>query len=101
MKLNIIAIAIAEAVVGGALFILCSLAFALAPDTTLAALGYLTHIDWSTVAMPVSLGGFVIGLIVFTIFMALVGAVWGWIYNRIAAPVTSTQPTTATTEKFA
>lgn len=101
MKLNIKAIAIAEAIVGGALFVLCGLAFALAPDTTLAALKYLTHIDWSTVAVQVSWGGFIVGLIVFTIFMALIGAVWAWIYNRIATPVTSTQPTTATTEGFA
>ena len=101
MKLNIKAIAIAEAIVGGALFVLCRLAFVLAPDATLAALKYLTHIDWSTVTMPVSWGGFIVGLIVFTIFMALVGAVWAWIYNRVGAPLTSTQPTTATTEKFA
>ena len=84
MKLNIKAIAIAEAVVGAALFILCRLAFAVAPDATLSALKYLTHIDWSPVTMPVTLGGFIAGFIVFTIFMALVGAIWAWIYNRLA-----------------
>lgn len=84
MKLNIKAIAIAEAVVGAALFILCELAFALAPDATLSALKYLTHIDWSSVAIPVSWGGFITGLVVFTIFTAVVGAVWAWIYNLIA-----------------
>ena len=101
MKLNIKAIAIAEAVVGAALFILCRLAFAVAPDATLGALKYLTHIDWSPVTMPVTLGGFIAGLIVFTIFMAVIGSVWAWIYNRVAAPVTSTQGTTTGSERLA
>ena len=84
MKLNVKAVVIAEALVGAALFILCRLAFALAPDTTLATLKYLTHIDWSTVTMPVTWGGFISGLVVFTIFMAIVGGIWAWIYNLIA-----------------
>ena len=84
MKLNIRAIAIAEAVVGAALFILCRLAFAVAPETTLSTLKYLTHIDWSPVTMPVTLGGFIVGLIVFTILIAVVGAVWALIYNLVA-----------------
>lgn len=84
MTLNIKAIAIAEALVGAALFSLCRLAFVVAPEAMLAALKYLTHIDWSPVTMPVTLGGFISGLIVFTIFMAVIGAAWAWIYNRIA-----------------
>ena len=84
MKLNIKAVIIAEALVGAGLFILCRLAFVVAPDATLAALKYLTHIDWSSVTMPVSLGGFISGLVVFTIFMAVVGGIWAWIYNLIA-----------------
>jgi hypothetical protein len=84
MKLNIKAVAIAEAVVAGALFVLCRLAFALAPEATLAALRYLTHIDWSSVAMPVDWGGFLSGLAVFTVFTAVIGAAWAWIYNLLA-----------------
>jgi 2TM family of unknown function (DUF5676) len=84
MKLNIKAIVIAEAVVGVALFILCRLAFAVAPEATLAALKYLTHIDWSPITMPVTWAGFISGLIVFTIVMAFIGAVWAWIYNLMA-----------------
>lgn len=84
MKLNIKAVVIAEAVVGAALFILCRVAFVLAPDATLGALKYLTHIDWSSLTMPVTFGGFISGLVVFTIFMAVVGGVWAWIYNLIA-----------------
>jgi hypothetical protein len=86
MKLNIKAVVIAEAVIGAVLFILCRAAFVVAPNATLAALKYLTHIDWSPVTMPVTMtwGGFILGLIVFTIFIAIVGAGWAWIYNRLA-----------------
>ncbi|PWT75586.1 MAG: hypothetical protein C5B46_02475 [Proteobacteria bacterium] len=35
-------------------------------------------------AVPVTLGGFVWGVIVFTIFMAVIGAIWASIYNRFA-----------------
>ena len=84
MKLNIKAVAIAEAVVAGALFVLCRLAFALAPEATLAALKYLTHIDWSSVVMPVNWGGFLSGLVLFTVFTVVVGAAWAWIYNLLA-----------------
>ena len=84
MKLNIKAVVIAEAVVGVVLFALCRVAFVLAPEGTLATLKYLTHIDWSPVTMPVTLGGFILGLIAFTIFIAAIGGLWAWIYNLVA-----------------
>ena len=78
MKLNIRAVVIAETVIGAVLFILCRIAFLVAPNATLAALKYLTHIDWSPLTMPVTMtwGGFILGLIVFSFFIAIVGAAW-------------------------
>jgi hypothetical protein len=86
MKLNVKAVGLAEAMVGAALFILCRLAFVVAPQETLAALKYLTHIDWSPLTLLVEMtwAGFILGLIVFTVFIAIVGAAWAWIYNRFA-----------------
>ena len=84
MKLNVKAVVVAEAVVGAALFIFCRLAFAVAPEATLASLKYLTHIDWSPVTMPVTWAGFLFGLVGFTVFVAVVGAAWTCIYNRLA-----------------
>ena len=86
MKLNIKAVVIAGAVIGAVLFILCRIAFVVAPNATLAALKYLTHIDWSSLTLPVTMtwAGFILGLIVFTIFIAVVGAAWAWVYNRFA-----------------
>ena len=87
MKLNLKAVVIAETMIGAVLFILCRVAFVVAPNATLAALKYLTHIDWSPLTMPVTMtwGGFILGLIVFTIFIAIVGAAWAWIYNRFTS----------------
>jgi hypothetical protein len=86
MKLNIKAVVIAEAIIGAVLFILCRIAFVVAPNATLAALKYLTHIDWTPLTMPDTMtwGGFILGLIVFTIFIGVVGAAWAWLYNRFA-----------------
>ena len=86
MRLNIKAVVIAETIIGAVLFILCRIAFIVAPNATLAALKYLTHIDWSPLTLPVTMTwpGFILGLIVFTIFIAIVGAAWAWIYNRFA-----------------
>ena len=84
MKLNVKAIAIAEAVVAGVLFVLCRLAFTLAPDTMRATNRYLFHTDWSGVAVPVNWGGSFLGLVVLMVFTALVGAAWAWLYNQIA-----------------
>ena len=96
MKLNVRAIVIAETIVGAALFILCRLAFVIAPEATLASLKYLTHIDWSPLILPVTLGGFIAGLAVFTIFMAAVGAIWACIYNlMVPASTTSTSEISA------
>jgi hypothetical protein len=98
MKLNVKAIAIAEAVVAGILFVLCRLAFTLAPDTTLAAMKYLFHTDWTDIAVPVTWGGFFLGLVVFMAFTAVVGAVWAWFYNHLARETRAT-PLEVTTTK--
>jgi hypothetical protein len=45
MKLNVRAIAIAQGIVGGILFVLCRLVFMLFPDATLASSKYLFHTD--------------------------------------------------------
>ena len=103
MKLNVKAIAIAQGSVAGILFVLCRLIFTLAPDVTLAAMKYLFHTEWSGVAVTVTWGGFFLGLVVFMVFAALVGAAWASIYNRLAveSSVTSTRTTTARTERLA
>lgn len=85
MKLNVKAIAIAHGAVAGILFVLCRLVFTLAPAGTIAAMKYLFHTDWSSVAVPMTWGGFALGLLLFAVFAALVGATWASIYNWLAS----------------
>lgn len=103
MKLNVKAIAIAYGMVAAILFVLCRLLFTLAPVGTLAAMKYLFHTDWSNVAVPMTLSGFFLGLLLFTIFAGLVGAAWASIYNRIAreSKVASTRAATTKSGKLA
>ena len=84
MKLDIKAVAIAEGLVVAAAFVLCALVIALVPEQTAAATRYLFHIDLSSLATRISLGGFLSGLIVSSVAMGLAGGVWASIYNRFA-----------------
>lgn len=90
MKLNVKAIAIAHGAMAGILFVLCRLVFTLAPDSTIAAMKYLFHTDWTAVAVPVNWGGFLLGLVLFMAFAAAVGAAWSSIYNWLAQEATVT-----------
>lgn len=82
MKLDIKAVAIAEALVVAAVFVICALVVAMVPEQTAVATKYWFHIDLSSLARPISWGGFLSGLIVSTVALGLAGAVWAWIYNR-------------------
>ena len=84
MKLNVKAIAIAEGLVMAAVFVICAFVIAVAPEQTAAATRYLFHIDLSSLARPISWGGFFAGLVVFSVFMAAVAGLWASIYNRFA-----------------
>ena len=103
MKLNVKAIAIAHGAVAGILFVLCRLVFTLTPDGSLAAMKYLFHTDWSSVAAPVTWGGFFFGLVVLMLVAAVLSAASASIYNGLAveSSVTSTRATTARTERLA
>jgi 2TM family of unknown function (DUF5676) len=101
MKLNVRAIAIAQGIVGGILFVLCRLVFMLFPDATLASSKYLFHTDWSSVASPVTLGGFFLGLVLFMVFWALVGAAWASIYNWMSPESISSVRATSSSTRVA
>ncbi|GEM_PF-2312445 len=103
MKLNVKAIAIAQGAVAGILFVLCRLVFTLAPGGTIAAMKYLFHTEWSSVAVTMTWGGIFLGLVLFVVFAALVGVAWASIYNRLATEsrVTSIRASTTKPGKLA
>ena len=101
MKLNVKAMAIAHGTVAGMLFVLCRVVFMLAPEGSLAAMKYLFHTDWSSVAAPVNWGGFLLGLVLLMLFAGLVGATLGSIYNWMARESAVRSPNPSPTEKLA
>jgi len=83
MSANIRALTITGAVVAALAYIICAAFVALAPDmaTTLGA--YITHMDLSKVGRTVSWGGALVGGAFFAVFVALVCASSGCLYNHL------------------
>jgi hypothetical protein len=81
MKLNVKAFAVAHSALACILFVLCRLVYTLAPEGSITAMKYFYHTDWSSVAVPVTWGGFFFGLIMLMLFGTLVGATLASTYN--------------------
>ena len=82
-RLNVRAVAVAQTFVGAVLFLVCSLAVALFPDAAAKFTGFAFHTDLSGVARPISFGGFLVGLIVFSLGFGLVSALAAGVYNSL------------------
>lgn len=83
MSANTRALTITGAVIAALTYIICASFVALAPEmaTTLGA--YITHMNLTDVGRSVSMGGALIGGAFVTVFVALVCASSGWLYNRL------------------
>lgn len=83
MSANIRALTVTGAVIAAITYIICAAFVALAPEqaTTLGA--YITHMDLSKVGRTVTWGGALVGGAFFAVFVALVSASSGWLYNRL------------------
>lgn len=81
---NVRALTITGIVVAAAIYIICAAFVAVAPDTAATIGGYIFHMDLSGVGRTLTWGGGVIGLVVFTAFIALVCGASGTLYNRLA-----------------
>ncbi len=66
-------------------YIVCRIFYAILPEQTLAFAGYLFHgISVKTTPDPLTLSGFIIGLIG-TIILSIIGsALFVWVYNKIS-----------------
>jgi hypothetical protein len=85
MRLNSHALATSAAIVTGILSALCALAIAVAPTATMTVVGYVTHVDLSSVQRPLTAVSAVIGIIAWTIGVSLVALGFGRVYNWIVA----------------
>lgn len=84
MKLDVRAFAVAAAVVAAALFLICALFVALAPEETTAFAGHLIHADLSGISRSLTWSNFFGGLVCWTVGTGFVGAALAWLYNRLS-----------------
>ena len=89
MKLTIRAFVIAQTVVAAILFIVCSFFVGFAPDATIHFTRYAFHTDLSGIMRPLSVSGFVVGLLIVSIGWGLLSLIMASVYNGLtknAAP---------------
>lgn len=74
---------IAAGAAAGIVFVLCAAAIAIAPMTAAAFFGYVMHADLAQIARAMTVGGFVVGLLFWSIGTGLVFGLGATIYNRL------------------
>ncbi|MGH9366520.1 MAG: DUF5676 family membrane protein [Thermoanaerobaculia bacterium] len=83
MRLDTRAIALAVGLGTAIAWFVCTAIGALAPGPAVRLTGYLFHVDASRIPWSMSLGGFLAGLIVWSLVAALFAAVSVSLYNRL------------------
>ena len=81
---NVKALTITGVVMAAITYIVCATFVAVAPEAASTLCTYITHIDLTRFGRTVSWVGAGIGLVFFTVFVAIVCAASGAIYNRLA-----------------
>lgn len=83
MKLDVRAYAIAQAIAAAILFIVCAFFVGFLPDASLKFTKYAFHTDLSGIMRPLDFGGFIVGLLVFSVGFGLLSLAAASIYNRL------------------
>ncbi len=85
MRINSKVLGTSAGLVAAAPFVICGILVAIAPGTTSALLGWVFHIDLSTMARPISVASFFGGLVVFSVFVGLCVGFVSALYNRFTS----------------
>ncbi|MDB9529729.1 DUF5676 family membrane protein [Oscillatoria sp. CS-180] len=83
-SINIRSLSIATTLLAGLLYIVCAIFVALAPQSTMAFFGYVSHLDLLEIAQPITWKAFFVGLIFFALGTGLSAAFVGYYYNRLS-----------------
>ena len=83
MKLNIRAFTIAMTVAAAILYVVCSFFVGFLPDAAMSLAGYLLHINLSGIMRPISVSGFIVGLLAISIGWGLLSLIMASIYNSL------------------
>jgi hypothetical protein len=86
MKTNIRALALASGLIAATTFAACGILVAFAPGKASSVLGWVLHIDLTSLARPLTLGNFVGGLLLFSLFIGSCVAATAWLYRKLAGP---------------
>lgn len=83
MKLDTIKIGYATAIVFAIIWLLCSLLVWILPSMMLGMSGHMVHGDFTHMEWHMTTGGFVIGLLAWSISGGVIAALIAYIYNRL------------------
>jgi len=94
MSVNVKALTITGASVGAVSYAACAIFVAIAPPFATTLGSYIVHLNPENVGRSVTLGGGLIGGLLFTAIVTVFFAVSGWIYNRLDGPEASKENAT-------
>lgn len=83
MKLHACKFGIAAAISFGIAWLICSLLVMLLPGMMMNMSGHMVHMDISQMGWHLTVGGVLLGLIVWMITAGFIGWLLAWIYNRL------------------
>lgn len=81
MKLNIGAFVCAQTVTVAILYVVCSFFVRFLPDASVSVARYVFHADLSGMMRPLSLGGFIAGLLITSLGWGLLSLIMASLYN--------------------
>ena len=87
MNLNTRAAFWAVAVVSAASYIFCAALVAVAPGATSRFIGWVMHIDLSSLARHITWSSFFGGMLYFSFVMGVLASASAWAYNRMTSPL--------------
>lgn len=86
MKINVVKITLATGVSFGLLWMICSSAVWLMPDLMMQATSSMVHVDLSNIQWSLSLMGFFVGLVCWSLLAAFTAMMVSICYNFLLEP---------------
>lgn len=85
MSVNVKALTTASAIVAAVSYSICALLVAVAPQGMATLGSYILHMNLESIWRSVTLQSGIIGGVLFTLIVAVLISLTGWIYNRLSA----------------
>jgi 2TM family of unknown function (DUF5676) len=84
LRLSVRSLFFATAIASGIAYLLCVLFLAVAPQATMAFFSYVLHTNLSGIIRSVTLGSFIVGLLVWSAGTGLYAALIARLYNKLS-----------------